>query len=262
MYGAIVGDIVGSRFEAYGPRERDFEFYPRSGPRATFTDDTVLTVAVAAHLMTGEPYVDLFHRFAHAYPDRGYGPTFMRWAMRRDPLPYNSWGNGSAMRVSPVGWFFDTLEETLDEAKRSAEVTHNHPEGVKGAQAVACAMYLARTGVDPEDIRQEISRRFGYNMDRSCEEIRRNYSFDMSCQGSVPEAIVCFVESSDFESAVRNAVALCGDTDTQADMAGAIAQAYYGAIPEEHMAYARAALTDDLREIADEFHEKRVESKL
>jgi ADP-ribosylglycohydrolase len=170
--------------------------------------------------------------YGKRYPTAGYGGMFKRWLREEAPKPYNSWGNGSAMRVSPVGWAFDTLEETLEAAKQSAEITHNHPEGIKGAQATAACIFLARTGNSKEEIKEYIEKTFGYNLSRTCDEIRPTYQFDGSCQGTVPESIIAFLDSTDFESAVRLAVSLGGDADTMGAITGSIAEAYYGGVPE------------------------------
>jgi ADP-ribosylglycohydrolase len=250
MLGAIVGDIVGSVFEWRPVRSTDF---PLFAPESRFTDDTVLTVATAYAILNDVPYDTVYRDFGRRYPDAGYGGAFFDWLFEADPRPYNSWGNGSAMRVSPVGLAFDTAEDVLREAQRSAAVTHNHPEGVKGAQATALAVFLARTGTSREEIRAEIMLRFGYDLRRSLADIRPHYSFDVSCQGSVPEAIVAFLDSEDFEGAIRGAVSLGGDSDTQAAIAGAIAHAFDGHVPEQLASAARQRLPSDLLEVVDAF---------
>lgn len=236
MYGAIIGDIVGSRHEFNSIKSKDFLFVSRN---CTFTDDTVMTVAVARALLQTKSAIrhgDLdplktalvaeMQSLGREYPGAGYGGNFDRWIWSDNPQPYNSYGNGSAMRVSPCGIFASSLEEALALAKASAEVTHNHPEGIKGAQATAAAIYLAKSGHSKEDIGAYVWEHF-YDYPGSVEEIRPDYSFDVSCQGSVPESIVCFLESNDYEDAVRNAVSLGGDADTQGAIAGSIAWAYY-----------------------------------
>jgi len=177
-------------------------------------------------------YAETYQLYGRKFSDRGYGGKFRSWIYEENPMPYNSWGNGSAMRVSPVGWAFDSIDEVLYEAKRSAEVTHDHPEGIKGALAVASAVLLARQNRSKEDIKQYIIEKFNYDLDRKLDEIRPQYQFDVSCQGSVPEAIIAFLESRDFEDAVRLAVSIGGDSDTIACIAGAIAEAFYKEIPE------------------------------
>ncbi len=253
MLGAITGDIIGSRFEWHNYKGKDFELFT---PDSTFTDDTVLTCATAHALLTDGDYAAAYRRFFRAYPNRGYGARFLRWGAGTLEGPYGSWGNGSAMRVSPVAWAFDTLDETLKEAKRSAEVTHNHPEGIKGAQCVAAATFLARTGVTREDIRDFVSQRFGYDLDFTLDAIRPIYRFDVSCQGSVPQAVVAFLESRDFEDALRNAISIGGDSDTLGAMTGAIAEAFYGKIPMEIIRETWKQLPLPLREIIQGFSEK------
>jgi len=222
-------------------------------PGCRYTDDTVLTVAVADCILHGGDYAHTLQRYTRAYPAAGYGGFFLRWALSEQPEPYNSWGNGSAMRVSPVGFAFDTLEEVLAGAKRSAEPTHDHAEGIKGAQATAAALFLARTGSEKAAIKDCVQAEFGYDLERSLDEIRPGYSFDVSCQGSVPESIIAFLESEDWEGTVRNAVSLGGDADTMACIAGGIAEAFYGGVPGEIRSWALDLLDDRLREIAEEF---------
>lgn len=250
MLGAIAGDVIGSVFEGSGLKIKEF---PLLSPKNVFTDDTVLTVAVASAILDQGDYADCIRKFGRRHPDRGYGGYFQRWLGDESLGPYNSWGNGSAMRVCPVGWAFDSVEEVLFEAKRSADVTHNHPEGVRGAQAVALSVHLARRGVKKIEIRQEITARFGYDLTRSAEEIRVVYSFDVSCQGSVPESIICFLDSDDFESSVRLAISLGGDADTMACIAGGISEAYYGGVPESVELSVRELLATDLLEVIDRF---------
>ena len=228
MLGAIAGDIIGSLYEASPIKTTEFPLFQ---PSCYFTDDTVLTVAVADWLLTGGDLVDHLHEYFHIYPGAGFGGTFFRWASARNREPYNSWGNGSAMRVSPVPYAFESLDTVLQEAERSAAVTHNHREGIKGAQAIAAATFLARKGSDKEEIRQYLRKTIGYGLYVPLDLIRPDYMFDVSCQGSVPVAITAFLESESFEDAVRKAISVGGDSDTLACMAGAIAQAYHG-IPE------------------------------
>jgi ADP-ribosylglycohydrolase len=255
MLGAIAGDIIGSVYEGKKSWQhvRTAEFQPLFDPRARFTDDTVLTVAVADHLLHGGDLVDLLKEYARAYPGAGYGGTFARWAQSESREPYHSWGNGAAMRVSPVGFAYDMVDEVLLRARWSAEVTHNHPEGIRGAQAVAAAVCLARTGSSKEAVADFVERKFGYDLGTSLDELRPNYRFDVSCQGSVPPAIRAFLESTDYESAVRLAISLGGDADTLACIAGGIAQAYYGGVPTEIRAQALARLDDRLRAVVEEF---------
>ena len=229
MLGAIAGDIIGSVFEHRPVKTTDFDLFGRG---STFTDDTVLTVAVAHAILEGIDYGIALKSYARRYPDAGYGMSFFRWMMSADSQPYNSWGNGSAMRVSPVGFAFESAEEVLQQAKAAAAVTHDHPEGIKGAQAAALAVYLGRTGAGKRQIRREIERRFDYDLHRRIDDIRPAYRFDISCQGTVPEAIIAFLESEDYEDAVRIGVSLGGDSDTIGCITGAVAQAHYGGLPE------------------------------
>jgi ADP-ribosylglycohydrolase len=215
MLGAIAGDIIGSVYEADPIKTTQF---PLFDPDCCFTDDTVLTVATADSILTGAGYGEKYREYFHCYPDAGYGSLFALWAMSGSTEPYNSFGNGSAMRVSPIGFSFDTLEKVLEEAKRSAEVTHNHPEGVKGAQATAAAVFLGRTGKSKEEIRTYAEQTFQYRLDRPIDLIRGDYEWDATCQGTVPEAIRAFLDSTDWEDAVRKAISLGGDSDTLAAM--------------------------------------------
>lgn len=251
MLGAIAGDIIGSVHEGSDTKTKEFPLFVAD---SRFTDDTVLTVAVAEKLLRGGDYVDLFHRYFHAYPLAGYGGSFVRWAGHRQREPYNSWGNGSAMRASAVGTVFDTLDEVLEHAKQSADPTHNHPEGVKGAQATAAAVFLARTGRSKDEIKAHIESAFGYDLSQKLDDIRPAYRFDVSCQGSVPQSIVAFLESTDYEDAVRNAISLGGDADTMACIAGGIAEAFYGGVPEAVAVPARERLDGPLRAVLDEFN--------
>jgi ADP-ribosylglycohydrolase len=253
MIGAIAGDIIGSVYEYDQIKTKDF---PLFHPRCEFTDDTVLTVAVADAILSGRPYVEPLRQIGRRYPDSGYGEAFFLWLTSEDTQPYNSWGNGSAMRVSPVGFAFSSEEEVLRQAKMTAEVTHNHPEGIKGAEATALAIFLARTGQGKEEIRSRIQAQFSYNLDRTVDDIRPSYSYDVSCQGTVPEAIVAFLDSESYEDAIRNAVSLGGDSDTLACITGGIAEAFYGGVPEEIRAKVQEYLTPDLWEITEKFCQK------
>jgi ADP-ribosylglycohydrolase len=254
MIGAIAGDIIGSVYEA-NPVGTP-HFHPLFDPYCRPTDDTILTVAVADAILRGDDDGDLVDRlkyYAQLYPHAGYGGTFVRWVMSLSRSPYNSWGNGSAMRVSPVGWAYGTLDEVLHHAKRSADVTHNHPEGVKGAQATAAAIFLARTGKSKTEIHEYIETTFGYDLTRSLDAIRPTYRFDVSCQGSVPESIIAFLESENYEDAVRKAISLGGDADTMACIAGGIAEAFYGGVPEEIKDEVLDRLDDRLCGVVEEF---------
>ena len=250
MLGAIAGDIIGSVFENNPVKSTRFPLFSKY---SHFTDDSVLTVAIAQSILHHVDYATSLKSFARNFPHAGYGLSFYRWMQSSDNQPYNSWGNGSAMRVSPVGFAFDTVETVIREAEKSAAVTHNHPEGIKGAQATALAIYLARQGIGKAQIRQTIADRFGYNFKRTLDEIRPLYDFDVSCQGSVPESLLAFFESSDFEDAVRKAISLGGDTDTMACIAGGIAQAYYRKIPSRIVEEVRKRLPQEFLAIIDEF---------
>src|SRR5262245_32930899 len=253
MLGAIAGDVIGSVHEGARTKTKNF---PLLTPESRFTDDTVLTVAVADCLLHGRDYVDTFHDYFQAYPDAGYGGTFWLWASSRRREPYQSWGNGSAMRVSPVAYAATTLEEVLAEARRSAAVTHDHEERIRGAEATAAAIYLARTGGTKEQIRRLVAERFDYFLDETLDGLRPTYQFDASCQRSVPQSILAFLESDGFEDAVRNAISLGGDADTMACIAGAIAEAYYGGVPPEIAEPVLARLDDRLRGVVGEFRER------
>jgi len=253
MIGAIAGDVIGSIFEHYATKSTQF---PLFSPYSRFTDDTVLTVAIADSILRKVDYATSLKTFGQKYPNAGYGGSFFRWIYAGDREPYNSWGNGSAMRVSSVGFAFNSVKDVLHEARESAKVTHNHPEGIKGAQATALAVLLARFGKSKATIKQEISDRFAYNLNRTLDEIRPDYGFDVSCQGSVPEAIIAFLEAKDFEDAIRNAISLGGDSDTIACIAGGIAQAYYQDIPSKIVSNVRKRLPEEFLFIIDEFNTK------
>jgi ADP-ribosylglycohydrolase len=250
LIGAIAGDIIGSIYEASPIKSKDFPLFDR---RSCFTDDSVLTVAVADVIMHGGGYVERFRDYYRRYPDRGYGGGFHVWAQSSQPKPYGSYGNGSAMRVSPVGFAFHDLQTVLAEAKRSADVTHDHPEGIKGAQAIAAAVYLGRSKRSKEGIRAYIERTFEYDLGQSLDDIRLGYEFDVTCQGTVPAAMRSFLEADDFEDAVRNAVSLGGDSDTLACIAGSIAEAYYGGVPSFIEKEALDRLDTGLRSIVKKF---------
>ena len=272
MYGAILGDIIGSPYEFdQGNKSKDF---PLFSDNSCFTDDTVMTVAVAevflkapcpqgCYVAAGDTAVEVIRqdliaamrKYGALYPRAGYGLRFSRWLRSRHPKPYNSFGHGSAMRVSPVGWLFDSLEKTLAMAELSAAVTHNHPEGIKGAQATAAAIYLARTGSTKTEIKAFIEENFQYDLSRTCDQIRPDYYHIESCQETVPEAITAFLEGESFEDVIRTAVSLGGDCDTLTAIAGSIAEAFYG-VPEELKAECRSRLTPDLLTIVDRFYKQ------
>lgn len=250
MIGAIAGDIIGSVYEGHCLKTTKFPLFTVN---SSFSNDTVLTVAVADCILNGKDYATTFKQYARRYPYAGFGGMFFRWVKSDSLKPYNSFGNGSAMRASPVGFAFDTMEEVLAEAGRSAEVTHNHPEGIKGAQAIAAAILLARKKEGKSKIRDFTETNFGYSLGPTLAEIRPHYYFDETCQGSVPEAIIAFLESHSFEDAVRKAVSLGGDSDTLACMAGAIAQAYYRTVPDYIVNEVKGRLDSDLLKVVQEF---------
>lgn len=258
MLGAIVGDIVGSVFEGHPHKSKEFEFI---NERSRFTDDSVLTIATADALLHGFGYMPALKEWGRMYPMAGYGKKFKSWCFSDSDESRDSFGNGSAMRVSPVAWAFDTLEEVLAEAKKSASPSHSHPEGIKGAQAVAAAVFMARSGRSRDEIRSYISKEFGYDLDRSLDEIRPAYSFDATCSGSVPEAMIAFLESTDFEDALSNAVSLGGDADTQACIAGAIAEAFYGGVPKRWVDMLPILLPQEALQVVEEFNKKYLDSR-
>lgn len=259
MYGAILGDMIGAPYEFdRGNKSKDFPLFCR---RSEFTDDSVMTIAVAEALMDTpgrsddeirKALIASMQRWGRMYPDAGYGGRFYHWLRSEHPEPYRSYGNGSAMRVSAAGWLFETLEETRRMARLTADVTHNHPEGVKGAEATASAIFMARTGCRKEEIREYIIREFEYDLSRTCDEIRPGYHHVESCQKTVPEAITAFLEGRDFENVIRTAVSLGGDCDTLACIAGSMAEAMYG-VTEELMAECRKRLPEDMLEVLDRF---------
>lgn len=254
MLGAIAGDIIGSVYEGSPPVPKGFPLFV---PASRFTDDTVLTVAIASAIRQRTGYAAALRRWGRRYPAAGYGGWFAQWLMTPDAGPYNSYGNGSAMRVSAVGWAFDDLDAVVREAQRTAEVTHDHPEGIAGAQAVAAAVLLARTGAGKPEIRHLLEARFGYDCSTTLDELRRRGGFDVTCRGTVPAAAVAFLESRDFEDTVRNAVSLGGDADTLACIAGAMAEAFYGGVPDwiqrEAMGRLDPALRAEVVAFAEEY---------
>lgn len=253
MIGAIAGDIIGSPYEWLGIKTTDFELFSKN---SRFTDDTVLTVAIADCVLNKKDYAKTLKEYGRKYPHAGYGGWFINWLFEEPSYPYNSYGNGSAMRVSPIGFAFDDLDVVMEEARKSAEVTHNHPEGVKGAQAVAVAIFLARNGENKKTIKNKLSAMFGYNLDQKLDDIRPGYFFDVTCQGSVPQAIIAFLESNDYEDAVRKAVSLGGDSDTQGCITGGIAQAYYKDIPSYIIKDVEKILDPTLLSIIDAFNKE------
>lgn len=252
LIGAICGDIIGSCYEFHPSKSLDFELFTQ---RSEYTDDTVCSIAVADALMNGNDFVGKLKKWCCEHPNAGYGGHFRWWFRQEDPQPYNSWGNGSAMRVSAVGAFARSMDEILDLAEKSAAVSHNHPEGIKGAQATAVAINMALRGCSKEEIKAQIEARFGYDLSRKYADIQPGYTFDVSCQGCVPEAIIAFLESSDYESAIRMAVAYGGDADTLAAITGGIAAAYYGVIPERILKECLRRLPLDMKMIISQFNQ-------
>ena len=251
LYGAIGGDIVGSCYERHNVKTKDF---PLFSSRSKFTDDSVMTVATADALLRRLDWGEAYRKWGTLYPHAGYGGSFRRWLASADPQPYNSWGNGSAMRVSPVGFYAGSEDEVLKLAGSSAGVTHNHPEGIRGAQAAALAVHLACAGADKRQIKEKVESRFGYDLSsRKLDDIRPDYSFDVSCMGTLPVALLAFLESADYEDAIRNAVSAGGDSDTIAAVTGGIALAFYGEMPREMISGIETRLPPDMLEICREF---------
>ena len=253
MLGAIAGDIIGSPHEFNNTRREDFDLFTGE---ADFTDDTVLTVAVAEAILDGRAFNRTLQAWYGRFPHCSYGGSFHTWARSGGSAPYNSWGNGSAMRVSPAGWVSDDSATVLETARASAAVTHNHPEGIKGAQAVALAILLARQGRTPAAIEREIASRFDYFLAHDLDDLREHYQFDVSCQGSVPQAIACALQGRSFEDTIRKAVSIGGDSDTIAAIAGAIAEARFGGLPEPILRETWARLPDVMRVIICRFHKR------
>lgn len=251
MIGAIIGDIVGSVYEFANIKTKHFPLFE---PRMEFTDDSILTVATADWLLRGGNAGDFYRRYALRYPDPMgcYGSMFEQWVRSGGRQAYNSCGNGSAMRVGPVGWAFSSESEVLAAAKTSAECTHNHPEGVKGAQAVALCVFLARQGVTVSVIRQRVESDFGYDLSPSVDDIRASYGWNGTCQGTVPQALVCALEAQDFEDAIRNAVSIGGDSDTLACITGAIAEPLFG-VPQSMRPVAFDYLPRQLCRVIEKF---------
>ncbi len=254
MLGAIVGDIVGSVYEWHNISVKTFE--PLFDERAFFTDDTILTVALAESLQTGLPYVQQLKTYYHRFPRRDYGTRFSRWAAHDSMEPYNSFGNGAAMRISPVGFAFDDLDIALQTAEEFTAVTHNHEEGIKGAKATVACIVLARQGKSKDEIKEYVEHQFGYNLGLHVDQIRPNYTFDESCQKTVPQAIRAFYDSETFEDAIRTAVSLGGDSDTLTCITGGIAEAFYGGVPEWIEAEVMSRLDERLATIVQSFRAK------
>lgn len=264
MYGAILGDMVGAPYEFdRGNKSKEFEMWNR---RVRFTDDTVMTIAVADAILTAgidaeekemkKALVSKMQAWGSKYPNAGYGGRFIHWLGSRNPKPYGSYGNGSAMRVSSVGWLYDTIEKTREVARWTAEVTHNHPEGIKGAEATASVIFMARNGATKSEIKEYVIKEFGYDLSRTCDEIRPGYYHDESCQKTVPEAITAFLEGEDFEDVIRTAVSLGGDCDTLTCIAGGMAEAFYG-VPADMMEKTLERLGDDIIKVISDFDKLR-----
>ena len=261
MYGAIIGDIIGSRFEFdRGNKTRDFKLFTSE---SDFTDDTVMTIAVAEALMDVGPNADekavksavirSMKKWGKKYPYAGYGARFIDWVLTDDPEPYGSYGNGSGMRVSSVGWLYDSLERTREIARWTADVSHNHPEGIKGAESVAAAIFMARTGVSKDEIQDYIEEEFGYDLSRTLDDIRPGYQHVEDCMHTMPEAFECFLEAESYEDCIRNVMYIGGDTDTLGAIAGAIAEAFWG-VPVSIIAEAKERLPADIQAVLNRFN--------
>ncbi len=261
MLGAIIGDVIGSSYSGRrsGTKEIDFDLFTTY---SSFTDDTVLTIATAKSILYTEEYDLNYYRYARHYPNAGYGRRFFKWLESASMIPYNSYGNGAAMRVSPIGYAFNDKTTVLAEAKKSAECTHNHPEGIKGAQAVALAIFMSRKGFSKEEIRETIAKEFNYDLNRTIESIRPTYKGHVSSQESVPEAIIAFLDSTDFISAIRLAVSLGGDADTQAAIAGSIAEAFYKNIDREIISRTFLYLHQEFIDIIVDFYSQKLNKEL
>lgn len=255
MYGAILGDIIGSAYEWNRIKKEDFELFVK---KSKYTDDTAMTIATADAILNDKSFKECYLKWGQAYPNAGYGGKFRKWLVDKDPQPYNSFGNGSAMRVSPCAWKAKDLEEALKLAEESAMCTHDHEEGIKGAKATAAAIFMAREKKSKEEIKTYIEENFKYNLSRTVAEIRPNYKFDSSCQGSVPESIICFLEATSYEDTIRKAVSLGGDADTQACIAGSIAEAFYGGVPASLKHRVQFYLPKDMMSILTKFSEQYV----
>lgn len=257
LRGAICGDIIGSLYEWHRTKDYNFKLCIKF---SRFTDDTVCSIAVADAIVSGISFENKLQEWCRKYPNAGYGGKFRQWILSETPMPYGSYGNGSAMRVSSVGAIATSVDDCLELAAKSANVTHSHPEGIKGAQAVALAIYYSLEGKSKDFIKEELERRFEYNLSRDYDEIQKDYRFQVSCQKSVPEAIIAFLISKDYESAVRYAVAYGGDADTQAAIAGSIAAAFYGEIPENILNECNAKLSDEMKKVVYNL-DKSIEEK-
>ncbi len=255
MIGAIAGDIIGSVYEWHNIKTTEFQWID---PKSIFTDDSVLTIALADSILSDTPYETLLKDYYRRYPHAGYGGMFHQWARSIESKPYNSFGNGAAMRISPVGFAYSTLDSVMAKAEEFTAITHNHPEGIRGAKATAAAIFLARTGNGKDQIRDFIQMRFGYDLSRRLDDIRPLYTFNETCQGTVPEAIIAFLESTSYENAIRLAISLGGDSDTLACITGGIAQAFYGGAPVEIERMVYQKLDQPLADVTRRFMNKYV----
>ena len=250
MLGAIIGGVIGSVYEGVPVKIYDFDFFP---PGTTYTDDTVLTIAVAAAILKQKDYQKMLLKYGHKYSEAGYGKLFDQWLKSSNPVPYNSWGNGAAMRVSPIGFAFDNKIEVLEQARKSAAITHNHPEGIKAAEAVALAIYLARTGHDKQQIQHELQNLFGYDLRPGFNDIHDDYKYTYAAKDTIPQCLIAFLDSESYEDAIRLVISLGGNADAMANITGAIAQAYYKFIPVELITQTTEYLPNKFLKIMDEF---------
>ena len=253
MIGAIIGDIRGSPYEGRRMKFFDYDF-PLFDERSTFTDDTILTIATAKAILEDASYKDKYLELGRKYKNKGYGGAFQAWLYSNNPQPYDSWGNGSAMRVNPIGLYFDDVKQILEEAKTSSIVTHNHPDAVEGAQAISLGIYWAKIGRSKKEIKDGIKKHFTYKFDKDVSFYKNNYKFDLTCKGTVPQAMTAFFESTDFESCIRHAVLMGGDTDTLACIAGSLAEAFYKHIPEDIAMEALQKIPNEFIAVIKEFY--------
>jgi len=255
MYGAILGDILGSIYEFNNLKTDKPQEIDLLQPDCFYTDDSLLTVAIADAVLNGYPYEDAVRKWTALFPNLSYGTRFKKWIFNKDSKPYNSWGNGSAMRVSPIGWLFNDLETILDNAQKTAEFTHNHCEGIKGAQAVAASIFMARNKASKKEIKEYIEKTFKYDLSKTIKEIRPKYTFNESCQETVPQAIIAFLESDDFKSSIQIAISIGGDTDTLACITGSIAESFYKKIPKELIDFANKIIHPLMKSTIDDFYQ-------
>ena len=255
MLGAICGDVIGSVYEGHNVKSKQFPLFSK---KTRFTDDTVLTVAVADAILNKKYFGPTIHRYSSQYPKAGFGGKFREWMKSKHPKPYGSYGNGSAMRVSPIGFAFDSISDVMTMAEKTSNISHNHPDAIKGAQAIAVSIFLARNGKSKPEIKSYIETEFGYDLNRTIDSIRQTYKFDVSAKGSVPEAIIAFLESADYEDAIRTAISIGGDSDTIACMCGGISEAYYKTITADIVDKVKKLLPPNFLTVIDEFYQKVV----